>query len=333
MNKSETMKLSIAMATYNGAQFLEQQLQSFADQSLPPDELVVCDDRSVDRTMEIVHQFRERAGFNVVALQNEHQLGVAQNFAKAIELCTGDVIFLSDQDDVWAVDKLERHKDIYREHENVGLVFNNASLVDADLNPLGATSFERLGLDEHRLRDFAADRAFEVLVRGSRVYGATLSFRSVLWQYVRPIPEGFYHDDWLPLIVSMVSRIWPIKETLNSYRQHATQVKGLIAIKNGRTERYIPTRKAWLEHRAIQNTVALDRIKKLDSDGIDLTYKDYQKYLHGSLGHLWRRASLPKSLMKRLPICIAELILGNYFRYNDNVKDTLSFDIRPKYFD
>ena len=162
------MKLSMALATYNGERFLAEQLKSFADQTLPPDELIVCDDQSSDRTMELVREFQGRVGFQVVATRNEHRLGVTQNFAKAIEQCTGDIIFISDQDDVWAVDKLRRHRDIYVEHENVGMVFNNASLVDDNLKSLDATSFQKLGIDEHRLREFARDYGFEVLIRRGR---------------------------------------------------------------------------------------------------------------------------------------------------------------------
>jgi glycosyltransferase involved in cell wall biosynthesis len=331
--ETKSMKLSVAMATYNGEQFLAEQLQSFVDQSLPPDELVVCDDHSSDRTMEIIREFQGQVSFKVVAVRNENRLGVVENFAKAVDLCTGDIIFLSDQDDVWAIDKLQRHTEIYLQHDDVGLVFNNASLVDAHLKSLGVTSFQKLGLDEYRLAEFGTERAFELLVKGRPlVYGSALSFRSGLWQYVRPIPECFYHDNWLALIASMVSRIRPMHETLNLYRQHSAQIQGLIEIETGRTERHIPTRQEWMEVQAIQATLALERMKKLDQAGIDLTYKDYQQYLHGFLGHLWRRTSLPKSLIKRLPTCFMELVLGNYFRYSDSVRSTLSLDIRPKFF-
>ncbi len=328
---SGPLKLSIAMATYNGGRFLAEQLQSFADQIQPPDELVVCDDQSSDGTLEIVREFQGRVGFPVVAARNEERLGISMNFAKAIGLCTGDVIFLSDQDDVWAKDKLKRHKDVYREDRGVGLVFNNAVLVDDGLKSLGRTTFEELGIDERRFRELGGDRAFEVLARASRISGCTLSFRSRLWPHVLPIPEPFIHDEWLAIVASMISHIRPIPEPLNYYRQHATQAIGLGVIEIGVSERHIPKRREWMETKAIQNTVALHRFNKLYKSGIDLTYKEYREYLQGSLGHLWRRVSLPESLIRRLPLCFAELIFGHYGRYNDSAKNSLSLDLRPKY--
>jgi glycosyltransferase involved in cell wall biosynthesis len=95
------MKLSVAMCTYNGAQYIEKQLLSILNQELPINEIVICDDGSNDDTLEKVENIA--ANYQDVAwkiLQNAPQLGVTKNFEKAITLCTGDIIFLSDQDDI-----------------------------------------------------------------------------------------------------------------------------------------------------------------------------------------------------------------------------------------
>ena len=94
------MKTSIALCTYNGEKFLREQLDSIALQTLLPDELVACDDRSCDSTMEILQEFRERVSFPVHIHQNEENLGSTKNFEKAIKLCSGDIIALCDQADV-----------------------------------------------------------------------------------------------------------------------------------------------------------------------------------------------------------------------------------------
>src|SRR3954453_13857066 len=106
-------KLSIAMTTYNGETYLREQLDSFTNQSRPPDELVVCDDQSSDRTFEILNDFRDRTPFEMQIVRNEERLGIARNFEQAIRLCRGDIIFLSDQDDVWMEDKLLQHEQVY----------------------------------------------------------------------------------------------------------------------------------------------------------------------------------------------------------------------------
>jgi glycosyltransferase involved in cell wall biosynthesis len=95
--------ISIAMASYNGGRFIGRQLQSFANQSLLPSQLVICDDGSSDDTVAIVEEFAARAPFDVQLVINPERLGYNRNFAKAIGLCTGDLIFLSDQDDECAV--------------------------------------------------------------------------------------------------------------------------------------------------------------------------------------------------------------------------------------
>ncbi len=94
------LRISIAMCTYNGARFLPEQLASFAAQERLPDELVVCDDGSTDATMEILQDFAATALFEVRVERNPQNLGFVRNFEKTLSLCTGDIVFLSDQDDV-----------------------------------------------------------------------------------------------------------------------------------------------------------------------------------------------------------------------------------------
>ncbi|HEV2835287.1 MAG TPA: glycosyltransferase, partial [Pyrinomonadaceae bacterium] len=100
------MNLSIALGTYNGAVYLKEQLESIAAQTRTPDELVISDDQSTDDTLRLIEEFAATAGFPVPLSVNESNLGTAKNFEKAISLCRGDVILLSDQDDVWHSDKL-----------------------------------------------------------------------------------------------------------------------------------------------------------------------------------------------------------------------------------
>ncbi len=101
-------RISVALCTYNGERFLPQQLASMAKQTRLPDELVVCDDRSTDRTMALVREFAASSPYPVRIFENEHNLGFAANFERAIRLCEGDLIALSDQDDIWYPIRLER---------------------------------------------------------------------------------------------------------------------------------------------------------------------------------------------------------------------------------
>ena len=87
------MKISIALCTYNGAKFLQEQLDSIAFQTRIPDEMIICDDQSKDSTLEILKNFVSKASFPVRLFLNEKNLGSTKNFGKAIGLCTGDIIF------------------------------------------------------------------------------------------------------------------------------------------------------------------------------------------------------------------------------------------------
>src|SRR5215217_2190591 len=100
------MRISIAMATYNGAGYLQEQLESFLSQTRQPDELIVCDDGSGDATLDILERFRQSVPFAVQIHRNETRLGFTKNFEKALLKCSGDLVFLSDQDDVWFAPKV-----------------------------------------------------------------------------------------------------------------------------------------------------------------------------------------------------------------------------------
>jgi len=325
------MKLSVAMATHNGERYLAEQLRSFADQARRPDQLVVCDDQSTDETLDIVRAFGQQVDFEVVAIRNVERLGVVRNFSKAIDHCAGDIIFLSDQDDVWSPDKLRRHEEIYREDEagEICLVFNNATLVDLDLKPLGGTTFDKFAINDEIFEALGSDRAFAALLREEYVTGCTLSFRSGMWKHLPEASQAMLHDRWLATAASLLGRIRPIRETLNAYRQHDEQVTRSDEVSRSHKK---STRQAGLEFRGIQASSILHLIEKLNDKGVDFPYGDYREYAIGYLSHLWRRVSLPKSLSRRLPLVFVEFALGNYSRYNGNLRNALSLDVRPKFF-
>ena len=123
-------KISVALCTYNGEQFLSRQLASIQQQTRTPDELVVCDDCSTDRTLEILQDFAASAAFPVRITQNDDNLGFVANFERAIQLCQGDLIALCDQDDIWYPTRLERSLQEFTAHPEVGFVFSDADIID-----------------------------------------------------------------------------------------------------------------------------------------------------------------------------------------------------------
>ena len=107
--------ISVVMATYNGERYVEKQLQSILNQSLMPDEVIIRDDGSNDSTVQIVQEFIKKHNLSSWEIKiNEENLGYRKNFANLLSLANGDYIFLSDQDDEWLGDKIEKMSTIFK---------------------------------------------------------------------------------------------------------------------------------------------------------------------------------------------------------------------------
>lgn len=221
------MRFSVALCTYNGERFLREQLDSIAAQTRPPDELVVSDDLSTDGTRQIVETFAACAPFPVRLHVSDVNVGTALNFGKAIALCTGDVIALSDQDDVWLPEKLRRFEEVFRADSSVGLVFGDAFVVGEDLSPTGRRLWEWTFTRAAR-REMQRD-PFRALLRCNVVTGATMALSARLKPLVLPIPPDLnvIHDAWIGLVASAVSGVVLLSEPLIMYRQHNGQQLGV----------------------------------------------------------------------------------------------------------
>ncbi|WP_434618904.1 glycosyltransferase [Tabrizicola sp. M-4] len=201
--------ISIAMATYNGARFLTEQLASFVAQERLPDELVVCDDGSTDATMEILQDFAASAPFSVRVERNDRNLGFARNFEKAISLCNGDLIFLSDQDDYWLPIKLARVEEEFIADSRVMVTINDMIISDAELKHNSVTQLGNIragGLDE---RTFIA--------------GCCIALRKTAFRFIYPIPtEIFAHDRWISDLFVALNARRLIDSPLQLYRRHGS---------------------------------------------------------------------------------------------------------------
>jgi len=221
--------ISIALGTYNGGKFLQEQLDSIENQTLLPDELVICDDCSGDSTIAILEKFREKVVFPVHIHQNDNNLGSTRNFEKAIGLCSGDIIVLSDQDDVWKPEKLARMSDVFRENPQAGFVFSDADLVDEHLRLLDICLWDSVGFTGEFQKHFLEGDQFRCLMKQPIVTGATMAFRASVGKLAMPFPaEGhFIHDGWIALVSSAAGKLGiAIEDSLIDYRQHSSQLIG-----------------------------------------------------------------------------------------------------------
>ncbi len=221
-------KVSVAMATYNGARFLPAQLESIAAQTVVPDELVVGDDGSTDATEQAFAEFARRAPFPVRFTRNARRLGPAQNFVATMERCAGDVLVLSDQDDVWLPARVQRTLEVLAANPGAAYVFSDGELIDEDGAPSPGRLWERAFFDEERQREFLAHRGADVLLRTNVVTGATMGVRRSALASALPIPPGWIHDAWMAFVLELQHGAVPIPEPLIRYRQHANQQIGVL---------------------------------------------------------------------------------------------------------
>ncbi len=206
--------ISIAMTTYNGESYLAVQLASLKDQTRQPDEIVICDDRSTDRTLQLLEDFAASAPFSVLVVSNQTNLGHELNFAKAVDLCTGDIIFLADQDDQWNLDRLEVVEQYFAADANALVIVNDVMITDGALVPTGRTILEQT-------------RAAGVLGRNGKslTLGCATAFRSGLRELISPIPALNYgHDSWIHDFTEALGARRVIPEVLQLYRRHGGNV-------------------------------------------------------------------------------------------------------------
>ncbi|MGL6096236.1 MAG: glycosyltransferase, partial [Fimbriiglobus sp.] len=220
------MRISVALATFNGAAHLPDQLGSLAAQTRPPAELVACDDASTDGTVDILRAFARTAPFPVTVVVNPVRLGSTANFEQAFLLCTGDVISPCDQDDVWLPEKLARFAAALADPA-VGFAFSDAWLADGELRKTGATAWQNLPFSRGNQRRFDRGRGPAVLLRHNVVTGTAMAFRADLRNVLLPIPTDWVHDAWVAFVAAAVSDVRTIPEPLVVYRRHPGQQIGL----------------------------------------------------------------------------------------------------------
>jgi glycosyltransferase involved in cell wall biosynthesis len=222
---STRQSVSVAMCTFNGSRFLREQLRSIASQTILPAELIVCDDASTDDTLSIIEDFRQSAPFEVRIFQNRERLGPAKNFENAIRACGGEIIFLSDQDDIWRPHKVERIIAAFDSNPRAAYAFSDADMVDEQGRQLGQTLWSAVGLRD-KLTQFRDAGQVRILLKHNIVTGATMALRRSFRDLVLPIPSGWMHDYWIVLMGSSLFSGVPVPESLVEYRRHASQVCG-----------------------------------------------------------------------------------------------------------
>ena len=304
-------RVSVAMATCNGARFIDEQLESVASQSRPPDELVVCDDASEDDTFPRVEAFAERASFAVQPLRNPSRLGITANFERAIASCTGDIVLLADQDDVWRRDKIETLAGILAQRPEVGAVFSDGEVIGADGAPLGYTLWQSLGFDEKEQRAVREGNAVDVFLRHVVAAGTTLAFRSSFRDLATPFPAlRSCHDAFLAFVIAASAKIEIVAEPLIQYRYHGGNQIGIR-----RLGFFGKLAKAREQIASDAFTYAVEFFQAARERLPNATPQTLAA-IEAKILHASRRASMSGRLSERLPDIREELRSGRYRRYS-----------------
>lgn len=213
--------VSVVLATYNGERFLEAQLDSIVRQTYPNLEIIVVDDRSTDSTVAILDKYAERHSFLRVVV-NETNLGYIRNFEKGMLLASGDLIALGDQDDIWHLDKLRILVDGLGDAD---VIYADSRLIDDHDQPIGV-NFS----DIRQLQGFDSCLSFLI---GNTVSGHGMLIKKELVHRSLPFPSSIPHDHWLCFVATFRQPVRYLPQVLVDYRQHASNVFGILPVVNG----------------------------------------------------------------------------------------------------
>lgn len=207
--------ISVAMATYNGEKYLKEQLDSILNQSTSqPLELIICDDLSTDSTRKILQEYAEKDS-RIRLYFNDVNLGFSKNFKKAISLCTGDFIALSDQDDIWETDKLEKLVNNIGDYD---FICSNSMLVNKDNESQNITmqdvaNYHWIPKDTFEL--------FKRILYSNIVQGSTMLAHSDFLKSCSATPAQIkYHDWWFAFNSCAKNGFIYLNECTIRYRRH-----------------------------------------------------------------------------------------------------------------
>ena len=201
------MMISVAMATYNGEIYIKQQIESILKQLNDDDELIISDDFSNDKTLEIIYSYKSPY---IKLYKNTFKKGTIGNFENAINSCVGDIIVFSDQDDIWNQDKIKIIR-YYFEETNCDVLVNNAVIINDSGKQIANSLYEY----RH-----SGTGIFKNIFKNTYV-GCCMAFRSTFKPIILPFPNNIpMHDVWIGILGEMFGKVRFIEDKLTYYRRH-----------------------------------------------------------------------------------------------------------------
>ena len=334
--KEAPFKVSVAMCTLDGAAFVEQQLESILAQSHLPDEIIVCDDGSTDRTVELVTQIAQKYPDKIRIIQNEQRLGYCRNFESAVQRSSGDIIFLCDQDDAWFPDKVASMLRVFAENPQVVVVYSDAVLTNEELQPTG-TVFER-----RKDAELRKPPTLRQLSHGLAFNGPMMAFHSRLKPFVipfSPLSLQWGHDHWIAFIAYAVGETGVIDRPLVYYRRHGTNSGkdaeldgGLLYQWHVVKKKFVGAKEYGERRRGWEDMVA--RLREIKNRGLPLDDPaKLDKLLQVSEMCLQfaadRQTYKTRARLARAPGALRLLLTGAYHRYARGLKSFVQDVVLP----
>lgn len=304
-------RISVAMATYNGEKYIEEQLLSICRQTRKPDEIVISDDGSRDATLEIVDRVaksEDAQGIEFVVITDNPRHGCGGNFDWALSHTLGDIVFVCGQDDLWVPDKIEQIVQIFEVREDAQCVLHNARIIDESgvltakpfLTQADAEILTKNCKEGENIK-LPAD-VLEQAVSRPIISGIAISVRKTLLPELSPFPT-YAEDQWIEFVALLNNGCYFTNQVLTYYRKHdsntcgtrasgikriAKLFQGIKTVKNRKTlfmytYEFATACLQRLTEKGLQNIPAYGTAKRVHEIGL----KKYNAYQKGGLSGAW----------------------------------------------
>ena len=305
MNQRQQPLVSIVLGTYNGERFLKEQLDSIMNQTYPNTEIIVTDDASTDGTKNILEEFAAKDN-RIRVFFNDKNVGLLRNYEKAVQLTQGSVIAFADQDDVWAVNKIEK---LLPHLDDFVLVYCNSEYIDANGKSMNRKLTDyRNPVQERNLFVWDEDS-------GIWIAGHALMFRRELLDMAFPFTPYIYHDAWISYVAMLKGKIKFISDVLVYYRQHGQNAVGGLGCHKMMTAKQVGNPKEDKAKHAVGRIDALLSILPPEETVFDAFLKKIKKYtLHPTFVNRVRRVCLRMRYANKIYAPRKRNILRKWFK-------------------
>lgn len=221
----QNYKISVVIATYNGEKYLEKQLDSIINQTVKPDEIIISDDVSKDKTVAIINEYVQKEPARIIFQRNKNNMGYTMNFLNALKMSSGDIVFLSDQDDEWELSKIKHMIDVMIKEPSIDVLSCEYDLIDGAGLPIRSKKNKK----KNNNKNLYPIKWDNFVKRPANVPGMSLAIRRDIIEKIdlSTISDKLAHDWIINEIAAYRNGLYKYNEVLVHYRQHESNVVGV----------------------------------------------------------------------------------------------------------